>query len=83
MELEKYIGCSEASRKLIPADLVLKNATYVNVFSGELDTCDIAVAEGLIAGTEQGGKVYLDPQGSATRGQVATILMRYIENVVK
>ena len=32
------------------ADLVLKNATYVNVFSGELDTCDIAVAEGLIVG---------------------------------
>lgn len=32
------------------ADLVLKNATYVNVFAGELDTCDIAVAEGLIVG---------------------------------
>ncbi len=34
----------------VKADLVLKNATYVNVFSGELDTCDIAVAEGLIVG---------------------------------
>ena len=32
------------------ADLVLKNATYVNVFSGELDKCDIAVTEGLIVG---------------------------------
>ena len=32
------------------ADLVLKNATYVNVFSGELDTEDIAVTEGLIVG---------------------------------
>ena len=32
------------------ADLVLKNATYVDVFSGELDTMDIAVAEGLIVG---------------------------------
>ena len=32
------------------ADLVLKNATYVNVFSGELETKDIAVAEGLIVG---------------------------------
>ena len=32
------------------ADLVLKNATYVNVFSGELETGDIAVAEGLIVG---------------------------------
>ena len=33
-----------------PADLVLKNATYVNVFSGELEKRDIAVAEGLIVG---------------------------------
>jgi len=32
------------------ADLVLKNATFVNVFSGELETRDIAVAEGLIVG---------------------------------
>ena len=32
------------------ADLVLKNATYVNVFSGELETADIAVAGGLIVG---------------------------------
>ncbi|MCI2058565.1 MAG: adenine deaminase [Oscillibacter sp.] len=33
-----------------PADLVLKNATYVNVFSNELCTEDIAVTEGLIVG---------------------------------
>ena len=32
------------------ADLVLKNATYVNVFSGSLETEDIAVANGLIVG---------------------------------
>ena len=32
------------------ADLVLKNATYVNVFSNQLCTADIAVAEGLIVG---------------------------------
>lgn len=32
------------------ADLVLKNATYVNVFSGELEQDDIAVCEGLIVG---------------------------------
>jgi adenine deaminase len=31
----------------------LKNATYVNVFSNELCTCDIAVTEGLIVGTRQ------------------------------
>ncbi|WP_297872323.1 adenine deaminase [uncultured Oscillibacter sp.] len=33
-----------------PADLVLKNAVYVNVFSNELCHGDIAVAEGLIVG---------------------------------
>ncbi len=32
------------------ADLVLKNATYVDVFAGELETRDIAVAQGLIVG---------------------------------
>ncbi len=35
------------------ADLVLKNATYVDVFSGELATDDIAVAEGLVVGLGQ------------------------------
>ena len=35
------------------ADLVLKNATYVNVFSNELCHGDIAVAEGLIVGMGQ------------------------------
>ena len=33
-----------------PADLVLKNATFVNVFSNELSTMESAVAEGLIVG---------------------------------
>ncbi|MDR0890378.1 MAG: leucine-rich repeat protein [Oscillospiraceae bacterium] len=39
-----------------------------------------AVAKGLITGTAEGGKTYVDAQGSATRAQVATILMRFIEN---
>lgn len=38
-----------------------------------------AVAEGLLQGSN--GK--LDPQGSATRAQVATILMRFMENIAK
>ena len=33
-----------------PADLVLKNATFVNVFSNELSNMEIAVTEGLIVG---------------------------------
>lgn len=39
------------------------------------------VGEGLIGGTNENGRVYLDPQGTATRAQVATILMRYIEKL--
>lgn len=46
------------------ADLVLKNATYVNVFSGELECADIAVAEGLIVGIgNYGGKSEADMTG--------------------
>ena len=46
------------------ADLVLKNATYVNVFSGELETNDIAVAEGLIVGLgEYEGRTEVDMTG--------------------
>ena len=43
-----------------------------------------AVALGLINGTKApDGLVYLDPQGSATRQQVATILMQFCKNVKK
>ena len=41
-----------------------------------------AVGAGLINGIEVNGKVHLQPQGNATRAQVATILMRFIENVI-
>ena len=72
---ESYAG--KISRKLLkkqriiaaaagrePADLVLKNATYVNVFSNELCTDDIAVAEGLIVGMgTYSGKVEADMTG--------------------
>ena len=47
-----------------PADLVLKNAAYVNVFSNELCHADIAVAEGLIVGMgTYSGKVEADMTG--------------------
>ena len=43
-----------------------------------------AVALGLINGTKApDGLVYIDPQGSATRQQVATILMNFCQNVKK
>ncbi|MEG2222433.1 MAG: adenine deaminase [Oscillospiraceae bacterium] len=47
-----------------PADLVLKNATYVNVFSNELCTGDIAVTAGLIVGMgDYSGREEVDVAG--------------------
>ena len=39
-----------------------------------------ATAEGLIGGSAEDGRLLLDPSGSATRAQVATILMRFVQN---
>lgn len=39
-----------------------------------------ATAEGLIGGSAENGRLLLDPGGSATRAQVATILMRFVQN---
>ncbi|MBQ4565622.1 MAG: leucine-rich repeat protein [Oscillospiraceae bacterium] len=41
-----------------------------------------AVKTGLVTGSASGGKVYLEPQGKATRAQVATILMRWLETLL-
>lgn len=45
--LEKYVN---AAAKRVKADLVLKNATYVNVFNGKIEKGDIAVADEKIVG---------------------------------
>ncbi|WP_444685585.1 adenine deaminase [Alkalicoccus luteus] len=46
------------------ADLVLKRASIVNVFSGEIETGDIAIQDGIIAGIgEFTGKEELDVNG--------------------
>ena len=42
-----------------------------------------AVALCLISGASNGGQTYLEPQGSATREQVATIQMEFCKNVKK
>ena len=42
-----------------------------------------AVGLGLISGASNGGQTLLEPQGSATREQVATILMEFCRNVKK
>lgn len=50
MELEIYRKCANVTRKLEKAQLVLKNAKVVNVFTGEILSADVAVHEGLIVG---------------------------------
>ncbi len=40
----------EAARGGRPADLLLKNCRLINVFSGELQECDLAVKDGVILG---------------------------------
>ena len=50
MKLEKYIRCSRAARKLENADLVLKNAKIVNVFTDRVEEGNIAITNGMIVG---------------------------------
>ena len=70
-------------RTWTPADL----STFpdgAQVSSWAKEAMQDAVALGLINGTKASdGVVYLDPQGSAARQQVATILMNFCQNVKK
>ena len=71
------------NRTWTPADLSAF-PDGANVSSWAKEAMQDAVALGLINGTKApDGKVYLDPQGSAARQQVATILMNFCQNVKK
>ena len=71
------------NRTWTPADL----STFpdgAQVSGWAMEAMQDAVALGLINGTKASdGVVYLDPQGSAARQQVATILMNFCQNVKK
>ena len=71
------------NRTWTPADLsAFPDGAQVSSWAKE--AMQDAVALGLINGTKApDGKVYLDPQGSAARQQVATILMNFCQNVKK
>ena len=76
---EKVLG---VTRTWTPADLsVFPDAGSVSGWAK--DALADAVALGLISGASNGGVTYLEPQGSATREQVATILMEFCKNVKK
>ena len=71
------------NRTWTPADLsAFPDGAQVSSWAKE--AMQDAVALGLINGTKApDGLVYLDPQGSAARQQVATILMNFCQNVKK
>ncbi len=71
--LEKYV---KAARRLEKADLVLKNADYLDVFTGTIKKGDIAVVGEKIVGTgEYSGKQEIDCTG-------LTVLPGYIDGHV-
>ena len=64
MKLQKYQKCSEVTRGLEKAELVLKNARIVNVFTREILNGDIAIENGLISGIgSYEGKKKIDLEG--------------------
>ena len=80
---EYMFNVLKMNRTWTPADL----STFpdgANVSGWAKAAMQDAVALGLINGTKApDGLVYLDPQGSAARQQVATILMNFCQNVKK
>ncbi len=69
-------------RTWTPADLsIFPDADSVSDWAK--DAMADAVGLGLISGASNGGQTFLEPQGSATREQVATILMEFCKNVKK
>ena len=69
-------------RTWTPADLsTFPDADSVSDWAK--DAMADAVGLGLISGASNGGQTLLEPQGSATREQVATILMEFCKNVKK
>ena len=80
---EYMFNVLKMNRTWTPADLSAF-PDGANVSGWAKEAMQDAVALGLINGTKApDGKVYLDPQGSAARQQVATILMNFCQNVKK
>ena len=76
---EKVLG---VMRTWTPADLSVYPDTG-SVSDWAKDALADAVTLGLISGASNDGQTLLEPQGSATREQVATILMEFCKNVKK
>lgn len=56
---------------------------YSSVNAWAKDAVSWAVAEKIIGGSRENGKDYLRPQDQATRAQLTTIIMRYMQNIIQ
>lgn len=74
----EYKGMNTSLRKSISSF-----SDHKLVSSWAKDAMEWAYAAGFITGNSINGKVVLDPQGDATRAQIATILMRYIKSATE
>lgn len=99
IEKDKYDPMADITREQAAAILYrysqykeydVSKTADLSAFPDGNETSDYAVtelswayAEGLIAGAKKGDTDYLEPQGNATRAQVASILMRYKKNLAK
>ncbi len=64
MEMNEKIAMIKAATGEVKADLVLKNASYVNVYTEELLQGDIAIAQGRVVGIgDYDGEAVLDMTG--------------------
>lgn len=50
MKLNQYKHLSNVAGRKIKADIVLKNAKVINVFTNKIIPCDIAISDGIIVG---------------------------------
>lgn len=71
------LGCDVSARSALSA---FPDGGKTSSFA--VDALQWAVAEGLISGKENNGKTLLDPLGKATRVEIASLLMRFVENVL-
>lgn len=64
MDKEKLVKLIDTAAGRVPADLVIKNAKIVDVYSGEITEGDIAISDDLIAGIgDYEGKEVVDADG--------------------
>ncbi len=62
-----------------PSDVLQTFPDADKISAYAIDPLSWTVHQGIIGGTREGNTLFLDPQGSATRAQVAAILTRFID----